>query len=294
MSSDNDQKSSSEHKGQPSLDQIISALEKSGYLFENKIAMKVEASDYIVDSSWAFKDPDEETSREIDVRATRMFLNDDLAKIQIISEILIECKNSDSPLVFLMTEKNSRERIHAAGSEYIFPIRPYRINLAGSSYIEVSGFKKFSLAEHHYYYRQAKKATQFAKVIRKSSDWHANHDGVYDSLILPLAKAFESRRKEVTTSRYRSGDWAQVRLFFNVVVLRDHLFSVDLNSEPLIPLATGRVSFLRHIRSGSLDGHYLIDFITEAYLPTYLAEIEDFCSKVAEVAGNKTNEFLGK
>ncbi|WP_219119051.1 hypothetical protein [Janthinobacterium sp. UMAB-56] len=268
--------------GLPSSAQMRKALEKSGFLFEHKIANFMQNQGFHVDSSWAFKDPDQEKSREIDVRAIRQEKSNDANKIKLFCEFLIECKNSDSPLVFLQAEKNERELKHSTPREYVFPIKKYRKNISSNSFMEVDAFNRFGLESSHYYYSTPIKATQFAKIIRKGSEWYANHDGVYDSLILPQVKAIEQRRKEVDSTFYKE-QWTNIWLFFNVVVLRDHLFIMDANDDDAVPVETGRVSFVRHIKTEGLDGHYLIDFVTEKYLSNYIKEVNSFANEVGEL-----------
>lgn len=270
-----------EPKGQPTSEQIIRALEKSGYLFENKIARMAESLGYHVESNWAFEDPDESTSREVDIRAFRRIESENKF-LQVNIEMLIECKNSDSPIVFLKTPKNKRELDYPQPIEYIFPVKKYRRRIAPTLSQEVGGFTRFALSKSHYYYREGNKHTQFAKIVRKSSDWHANHDGIYDSLIIPQVKAIENRLAEVN-KHLPFRDRTTVWLFFNVIVLRDHLFSVDLSGTALEPTPEGRVSFVRHIRSRTLDGYYLTDFVTEGYFANFAQEVQSFADSILEI-----------
>lgn len=150
---------------------------------------------------------------------------------------------------------------------------------------------RLGLAPSHYYYSTEQKATQFTKIIRKGSDWHANHDGVYDSLILPQVKALEQRRKEVKRP-YTKRQWATIWLFFNVIVLRDHLFVLDVNESDALPVATGRVSFVRHVKTGDLDEHYLIDFVTEDYLSSYINEVSIFTEAVGALLPDAGTRLL--
>lgn len=273
------QKENETANGLPSGIQMRKAIEKSGYLFEQKIAGFMQKQGFHVDSCWAFKDPEQEKSREIDVKAIRQIRRDDPNKIQVLCEFLMECKNSDSPLVFLQTSKNEREIKSQRPREYVFPISKYQKTISENSYSEIDAFMRLGLTSSHYYYSTDIKATQFTKIIRKGSDWHANHDGVYDSLILPQVKALEQRRKEVKHP-YTKGQWATIWLFFNVIVLRDHLFVLDVNEADALPAATGRVSFVRHVKTGDLDEHYLIDFVTEDYLTNYIEEVTIFAEAV--------------
>lgn len=265
---------------QPTEDQIIAALEASGYLFEQDVATKLSSLGFHVETNYAFQDHDLEKSREIDVRAIQRIAVNETAKIQFFVELLVECKDFDSPLVFLERQKNARELNVAEPKEYVFPFRVMEKRLDEKTFQEVPAFSHLQLRDHHYYFREQNKATQFSKIVRKGSEWSANHEGIYDSLVLPLAKLLEARRAEVLPSA-RGSDWRAVWLFFPMVVLRDHLFSFDLSGADRKLQRRERISFVRHLDAEKLKGHYLIDFLTYEALESYISkDIADFCAPI--------------
>src|SRR5690606_27922330 len=123
----------------------------------------------------------------------------------------IECKDSDSPFVFLENLKNQRELSHPVPAEYVFPVTHYEESLGANTYRQVHPFVHLGLKDRHYYFGAPKKATQFAKVVRKGKDWVANHEGVYDSLVLPRAKALEFSKTDL--GRYARSESKAVWLF---------------------------------------------------------------------------------
>ncbi len=54
----------------PTDEQIVEALGRTGYLFEQEVATLFEDMGYNVATNTAFEDPEESKSRELDVRAT--------------------------------------------------------------------------------------------------------------------------------------------------------------------------------------------------------------------------------
>ena len=166
----------------PTEAQILAALEASGYLFEQDVATKLSELGFHVETNYAFQDHEQEKSREIDVRAIRRVATNEAAKLQFFVELLVECKDFDSPLVFLERPKNQREQNTLEPKEYIFPFRVMQTRIDAKGYREVPAFSHLELRDHHYYFREPKKATQFSKIVRKGSDWVANHEGIYDSL----------------------------------------------------------------------------------------------------------------
>lgn len=279
---------------QPTENQIIKALEQSGYLFEQEVADKLEELDFHVETSWAFRDQEQDKSRELDLRAIKEVFKDHKNKIAIFSELLVECKAYENPMVFLQRSKNTREKTHVIPQEYIFPIKNYRKQISENSYQEVPAFIHLGLQAQHYYYQDDLKATQFSKIVRKGSEWVANHDGIYDALMLPLAKAFESRRTEIL--KISSGtEWKYIWLTFPMVILRNEIFSLEVTKKPLLPKPQGRMSFIRQLDTGNIKGFYLTDFVTFEHLENYVKnEIGAFSERITELCRNTPELFTQK
>lgn len=264
----------------PTEAQILSALDSSGYLFEQAVATKLSDLGFHVETSYAFQDHEQEKSREIDVRAIRQIAVNEAAKLQFFVELLVECKDFDSPLVFLERPKNTRELSPMDPKEYVFPFRVMKKRIDANSFQEVPAFAHLQLRDHHYYLREQRKATQFSKIVRKGSDWVANHEGIYDSLVLPLAKLLEVRRADILPQA-RGLEWRAVWFFFPMVVLRDHLYALDLSGTERVLERRGRISFVRHLDADKLKGHYHLDFVTFASLDDFIArEVHEFCAPV--------------
>jgi hypothetical protein len=279
---------------EPNEEQIVAALEDSGYLFEQDVATYLESKDFHVETSWAYLDVEQQKSREIDVRAIREVAKDETNKIQIFVELLVECKAFDSPLVFIERLKNQRELMNAAPGEYVFPIRRYEKKLTGNSYQEVDPFVHLKLRDKHYYFRETMKATQFSKIVRKGKEWVANHEGIYDSLILPMAKLLDFRKEEVLKFS-RGPDWKIVWLFFPMVVLRDHLFSYNPSVAEKKLEKRGRVTFVRHLESDNLKGFYMTDFLTFDYLEQYIQkDVAEFSGAIVDILSSNPRALLDK
>lgn len=279
---------------EPSDAQILTALEASGFLFEHECATAIEALGFHVETSWPFADPDQGKSRELDLRAIRSVHRDEAAQIQVFVELLVECKDFDAPLVFLERPKNKREVESPVPNEYLFPRPHYRRQLTSGSYQEVTGFQYFSLADRHYYYSDKDKATQFVKVVRKGGQWTANHDGVHDAIVLPLAKALEARKGQFPKHAPRRSDWCSIWLFFPIVLVRNRLLAHNPDS-PAPLTERGRVTYVRGLDSQPLHGSYMIDFVRLAYLPTYVEkEVLAFATAVSELATAKAAALRGE
>lgn len=75
----------------PSNDEIMAAINESGYLMEQEVATQLEQRGLHVRTNVAFEDPDESKSREIDVVAVKRASFDEAAKLSAYVELLVEC-----------------------------------------------------------------------------------------------------------------------------------------------------------------------------------------------------------
>jgi hypothetical protein len=276
---------------QPTEAEILKALDQSGYVFEQQAADRLEELGFHVDTSWAFRDAEEEKSRELDVRGIKRILHDEQSKLSVFVELLAECKANESPFVFLQRAKNARELEHPAPREYLFPVKHFKKQVTSNSYQEVPPFIHLNLRDEHYYYRDGLKATQFSKIVRKGSHWSANHEGIYDSVVLPLAKALECQRQDAL-ARVSGPTWRYIWLFFPLVILRGGLLGIDVSKRPMEPKAAGRISFSRHLESTSVNGFYLIDFVTFEHLGSYIKnEIDPFAEHIVKLHKETPNLF---
>ena len=279
---------------EPSDTQIVEALSASGFLFEQECASALEALGFHVETSWPFADPDQGKSRELDLRAIKRVHHDESAKLDVFVELLVECKDFEAPLVFLERPKNKRELESPQPNEYRFPRPHYGRQVRSNAFGEAPGFEFFGLADKHYYYREASKATQFVKIVRKGKDWTANHDGVHDAIVLPLAKVLEFRKGQLPRSGPRKEDWCSIWLFFPIVLVRNRLLAYVPTATPSLS-ERGRVSYVRGLQSESVRGSYMIDFVKYAHLQNYVeAEVQSFAAAVSELASTKGAAIRGE
>jgi hypothetical protein len=82
----------------PTEEEVLKAVGDAGWLLEQEAARTLEARGFNPQPSWAFKDPDDPTkSRELDVLGFRNYFTDDTTKVHVAANILVECKQSDTP-----------------------------------------------------------------------------------------------------------------------------------------------------------------------------------------------------
>ncbi len=262
--------------GGPSANDIMAAINESGYLMEQEVATQFERRGLHVRTNVAFEDPDEGKSREIDVTAIKRVAVDENAKLAAFIELLVECKNSANPFVFIARPKNEGDR-HRRPEEFIFPYKyQMKKDLGGGRSMtrELKAFHHLGFDRLYQAHVNAWKAVQFCRIDRKGSSWHANHGGLYDAIFYPMAKALAARRKEMPRP---SGpdEWRYIWLFFPLVVTSGDLFLIDSSAELPSPVPVDHVSFERELKSGKLSGSFGVTFVRQAALEAFLGSVVD-------------------
>ena len=212
----------------PTADEIMEAITDSGYLMEQNVATEFESSGFHVRTNVAFEDPDEGKSREIDVTAVKRVAHNEDAKQSAFVEMIVECKNSSNPFVFIARPKNVADD-RRSPSEFMFPYSySMKKDLGGGRgmHRDVSAFLHLGFDKVYEEHQQRWKAVQFCRIDRKGSGWHANHGGLYDSMFYPMAKAVVARKKEFRRPQHKD-DWRYIWLYLPVVVTSGDLFLID-------------------------------------------------------------------
>lgn len=277
----------------PTLENIKDAMKESGYLLEQEIATELENLGFKVQTASAFEDEEEGKSREIDIFATNGYYHNDDLKLSIFAGILCECKNNSNPFVFICRDKKHHDR-YFIPKEIVFPVEKYIIPLEGSpdKKIAVSAFNYFKLEKKHHYFSESQKAVQFCKIVRKGKKWEAQHDGIYDSLFIPLVKALEFQKSHV--KKYYE-NYNAIYAFYPIVVLNSELYYIDSNNPEVAPREVSHISFIREIKSKNLDGTYLIEFVNKKYLADFVNEkIKPLIDHLVDIAYSEPRKLLRK
>jgi hypothetical protein len=258
----------------PTEQDIVAALRSSGYLNEQRIATVIENFGYHVETGRPFEDQDQGTSREIDVWGFKLIQVQGETPIDLAVELICECKSgTTNPLVFLTRPKNAMD-LDPDPQEYLFPVQRVGITSAETHRMEFRPtFKFLRLRDHHYYYRRPEKAVQFVKMVREKGDakgpWKAQHDGIFDALFFPLAKAVTARKREVE-GWFRNPDPPTILLFFPLILYAGELFTLDTTTTVPIPLRTEHVTFARELAGKTIKGRFVVEFLTVTGLTEFL------------------------
>lgn len=285
----------------PNNNEILEAVRESGYLMEQDVATLFESLTFpeavkpTVQTNRAYEDIEEGKSREIDVSVFAEVVHNTTAKLNVEVEFLCECKNNSSPFVFLGRPQNDTD-YWLEPKEYIFPVTHYEKTISQEAnqrtFQQYPAFHHLGLAQHHHFYKQADRAVQFCKIIRKGKSWEATHGGIYDAIFYPLVKSLLSRRSEV---RKFQGEWNWVWLFFPIVVLNSDIYYIDAASTSPDPKKVTQVTLLREVKSKNIEGVFAIDFVTLSGLKDFMESgVFPFVQYVADMAKNSPDLLLQK
>jgi hypothetical protein len=252
---------------------------------DQEVATVLEDLGFHVQTSWPFEDPDEGKSRELDVWAIRRIIDE--GSPQLFVELFCECKSGeDRPFVFLCRRKGLIDQ-SVCPVHYVFPHEVYEEPIPNGSR-EVKAFAYFNVAQHHHWFKAEEKAVQFAKIVRNKKEWEAHHDGLYNAILMPLAKALTHRAKVIRQHN-------PLNLCFPIVVLKSPIYLIDPAKKPLQVEKVPHVAFFRSLDSSTVKGEYLVDFVTLDGLAEFIRQkAMPFVEQVAALARSEPKKFLVK
>ncbi|WP_124712689.1 hypothetical protein [Mycolicibacterium nivoides] len=283
----------------PTNEEVLAAVEKAGWLLEQKAVRLLEISDFHPRPGWAFQDPDKpESSRELDVWGYHQFLNDRENKVIVSATMLVECKQSASPFCAVGRElpswrQNGNPKEHTLFTDEVSTeIAPGTFQMKPSwDYFEFG-----ELATRHGF--SGFRADQLTRLERPQKTWQASNAEIFTSLVMPLAKAILATKKE-----YRNGEnrrtfngvrqsYLTLNLCFPVVLIGSPLYVVDADKEePQVDMRDW-VRARRDIASKSVNGIFEFDVVTVGNFAKYMNNLViPFCEAVAELVAAEPLRF---
>ncbi|MBK9801285.1 MAG: hypothetical protein IPP56_16710 [Bacteroidetes bacterium] len=272
-------------------EEILEALNRSGYLFESEITKQLVDIGLFVESNISSLDPLTGKSREIDLRVE--FSRDNGSKRQkdqtfAIARILFEIKNNNSPIVLLTKFENSPNSDIFTGLKVGMTIPSTLNEVYFDSFYEVLFGKT-----------QKKLFTQFCSFSKKKSgeELMAHHpENIYSSLLKLTHFCEESAAEWNNDTNSKYYPIFRNILYLPVLLIKDDLYTLELNNDNKNLLTKVEKSYL------VFNYHYkqfpqtsIIPIITEAGLVSFLNEInsaEKLVEKNMLKARKKVNVIL--
>jgi len=287
-------------KGKISKEKILQCIKKSGYPFEQIVASCLEEVKWYPTLNYAFTDFETTVSREIDVLAEKHIWIESLSKqqnqplVRLNAELLIECKQTKSPLVFFCRPKQisdffctpNNEIVQYSGIKSEVVVKPR--NERDTYSFTASQFLRFGKLSH--YSKSKEKATQFCKIYWKGKDLRADHAEVYQSFIVPLIKAVAYQkmlRRPKPTWRY-----FDMYLHYPIMIVKGDIFKVDSECKSIE--GVNHVELVRNYYSAKIGGTYHIDVVSESYFRKFVDDVLMPSIKTMEKEVRKRDKALAK
>jgi hypothetical protein len=277
----------------PSRDQMLTALESSGYLLEQRVERVLQRHGYKVESNPVYPDLLTGKQREFDIFATRHF---DAGEGTLNPALVCECKNNAYPVVLFArdvssnpTEREFDDDIWTSGLPGGF--------WTGTAYCTLPSFADFGVFHHYYAGQISTQYCSFKPPKQPNGTWTALHDEQHHLALDGLLQAVE----HMTDTHYESlaaysenleeavectGSIMDMRVYYPVVVLQGALYTASLGKgrPRLRRVGMGR---LRLGRPGPrVETRFSqVDVVTESCLSRYLAVVERDVTSASERLG---------
>jgi hypothetical protein len=163
---------------QPSNTEIMEALQRSGYLLEQRLCPIIEKCGFSVTPNEQYQDQDTGKSREIDIKALSVReLNEEFNHC-LFTELLAECKNNLYPVVFFSQKESVPDWMAPA----VFTGQPEVVfeNATSQWKTPISSHVRFDTFHHSANPQWI--ARQFCRLKKDKGKWITSHDDLYSSV----------------------------------------------------------------------------------------------------------------
>ena len=287
-----------EQKRSPSItnNAIKRAITRSGYLIEQRVADKLSGSGYYVLLNPAFPDPFATgKAREIDIEADSTYISPFTGEgfpTGIHWSIVCECENNLQPIVFFPYEtlypKERYSRIKCFG----VPMKIWN----NDEYVNLRLFLPFG-DFHHYCSGQI--ATQYcsfrAKKKGSDEDWIAEHNeeqhDTFNSLISFIQYEIGESSKDWNLPENDEEEPLYIEFRYPLIVLGGKLKEASLGRRGIVLKKVRHIKYLKSVYFGAKQEDYIIDVITEDYLPEYITLITSEMNRVRRMMTTRKKEI---
>jgi hypothetical protein len=264
-----------------SIKQMKDAIQKSGYLLEQRVEPILVEQGYYVQTNSVFPDPETGKSREIDISALsaiHVFKN---GYNYIFPALICECENNSQPIVFFTKESPVSFLHHQEVKVSGIPVK----FLKGDEFISLS---EFTAMEKFHHYCKGPIATQYCtfQLKKDKSSWIAIHNeeqhATFDSLIKALEYEIDKHFAGWALPDEAKEEEVNIQIYFPLVILQGDLYSASLKDNHLTLRKSKHIQFRKEFflsRTNEVET-YQIDVIAEEYLTDYLKLIDSEMTKI--------------
>ncbi len=255
---------------------LIDELEKTGFPTEIVAGSIMASKGYGVVHSPAYRDHDEDKSREFDLRAFKTWdVVNETPKWGLSLYLVAECKKSETPWVFFTTPEYHLP-YDWLGDPIPLHTNVKSLNQIGAIPEDAVALDRERLMQVHHYRRMDRMARTYAEPLIKKGNQQIF------TAVMSCTKAVIFLESEKADSRYPA-------FFYPVIVLSGQMFEAMVAPDKAITLEPSHYIQLSHRylydasrRSIFEDQAFIIDVVQEDFLPTYLEIIESEMTAIAE------------
>ena len=274
-----------------STEQMKDAINRSGYLLEQRVEQILSKRGYYVETNPVFPDPDTGKSREFDISAlsaTRIYKG---GYNFVFPALICECENNAQPIAFFVKESPIPFLHHYEVKVSGIPVKFWQKD-GYISFSDFTGMKGF----HHYC--KGKVATQYCtfQLRKDKSSWIALHDEEHHNTFNSLIKALDYEIAKHFDGWNPPGkldeEDVNIQIYYPLIILQGELFTAELKHKGLLLSKAKHIQFRKELFSARINEveTYQVDVISEEYLTTYLKMVESEIETIKKIFQRKKNQ----
>jgi hypothetical protein len=279
-----------------SAKEMKDAIQRSGYLIEQRVEQIIMKDGYYVETNPAFPDIDTGKSRELDISALSAKRLYKKSLSFIFPNLLCECENNSQPIVFFKKD-----------SPIAF-LHHYEVKVSGlpAKFLEKDGyisFSDFTKMKKFHHYCKGEVDTQYCTFFPPKGEkpWIAHHGDEQHDTLNTLIKALEY---EIADHYAQWDNWVlprkadeediNIQVYYPLLILQGDLYSATTTKRGASLKKVKHIQFRKEsfLPKSNKKEDYQIDVITEDYLRDYLKIVESEMGKVIKVFKRKRKEVL--
>lgn len=260
-----------------SRESALNALQASGYLVEARVEALLEAEHYYVEPNAIYPDPDTGKAREFDLFG---MVVDDVGPNEfdlMFTHLFIECINNPQPLALLTRERD----IYTANPIKMAGI-PVQVISPEDSKSWESLADYFDWTDWHHYARN-RYSTQYCtfrqKGNRDQAEWMAYHDDDHFQDLRKLCAAVDHAIGERYALRVSKSEDINLEVNYPILVVQGELLEMRVDDSTPRLRAAKHLLYRQPVLSATGQADFIIDVVTEAYLPKLLELISQDTAK---------------
>ncbi len=259
----------------PGIDeeQILSAVQKSGYPLQTIIADKLRPT-FDIQQEWSFKDSETAGLRTLDIRAERRLFGHDQgqARVRPTLELLIECKQSDLPFIFFISGGSTPSKHFPLFAGLFQNEISVRTDDSRSTW-SLTICQALGLEDEPFLSGEVPCCSTFSKCVRKGKEIELSGTEAFQNIALPIAKALRYFSKQLEPPK--TAHYHDLHLTLALAVLDAPMIAARIGADSELLALT---PWVRIIRNEAVDAaHYFersqflgIDFVHKDFFDTYL------------------------